>query len=94
MKKYRKDELIKVLVDNMLKPVNSSYDYVIKNPEINGKPWYQYYTFKNKQQVEDFKKFFFDTLTKNCRPKFSRKEADREWSWFFLMYGLKEDFNQ
>ncbi len=92
MKKYRRDEVIKILVDKMLEPYNSSYDYVKSNPKIEGIDWYSYYTFKTVEDLEKFKEFFILTLTKNTSPRFTRSSAEREWPWFNLMYGLKEEY--
>jgi hypothetical protein len=90
--KIKRYDLPKVLIDKMLEPYNSSYDYVLANPEIEGKPWYQYYTYKSEEDLQKFKDFFILTLTKNTTPKFTQKIAEKEWSWFNLMYGLKEEF--
>ncbi len=91
-KKYNRQQVIKVLIDKMLESFGSSYDYVIANPKIDNIPWYQYYTWKTPEDLEKFKEFFIITLTKNTSPKLTKVSAEREWPWFSLMYGLKEDF--
>jgi hypothetical protein len=92
MKKYKRGEVVKVLIDKMLEPFNSSFDEVQANPEIEGKPWFQYYTFKTLEDFEKFKEFFILTFTKNTRPAFTKSQAEKEFSWFNLMYGLKEEY--
>lgn len=89
----RRNEVIKVIIDKMLEPHNSSYDEILVNPEIENKPWYTHYTFNSKEEFDKFKKFFIFTLTKNTTPKYNLKQVKLEWSWFNLMYGLKENFN-
>jgi hypothetical protein len=88
MKKYKRDEVIKVIIDKMLEPHGSSYDEILANPEINGESWYQYYKWTEKER-EDFKNFFIFTLMKNTRPLFKKHYAEIEWKAFDLMYGLK-----
>ena len=92
MKKYKRQDLPKVLIDKMLEPHGSSYDEVVANPKIDGIPWYQYYTWKSQEEVDKFKEFFIFTLTKQTTPKIALKQAEKEWAWFSLMYGLKEEF--
>lgn len=90
----QRENVIKVIIDKMLEPYNSSFDQVLANPEVEGLPWYSYYTFNSKEDLEKFKEFFIITLTKNTIPKYNKKAAESEWSWFNLMYGLKENFQK
>lgn len=94
MSKIQRKDVVKVLIDKMLEPFNSSFDQVLATPEIEGKPWYSYYTFNSQEEVDKFKEFFIFTLTKNTTPRYKLKQAESEWSWFNLMYGLKEDFER
>ena len=93
MVKINKKNLLKYLIDEMLKPYNSSYNKVIEEPIIEGKDWYSFYEYKTKEDFYKFKEFFITTLTKNTVPKYNKKSAENEWVWFNLMFGLKENFN-
>ena len=92
MGKLKRNELVPYLVDKMLEPYGVTYNYVMENPIIDGKPWYQYYTFNSQQEVDDFKKFFIFTLTQSTTPKFRKRTAEVEYEWFNLKCGLKENF--
>lgn len=85
--KLNKDTIIPYLIDKMLDG-KSTFEEVLANPSIDGVDWYTYYTW-TEQEMLSYKKFFIDTLVKNCVPKFTKVMAEREWTMFNLMWGLK-----
>jgi hypothetical protein len=78
--------LIEELVNKMLEKHNIDYDYVKKNPEVNGVEWYRFYTF-TKQESEEFKSWAIDLIKKRLR--MSEKSANYEFDMFNLSYGLR-----
>lgn len=90
MKKYPYDSLetLTVLINKMLEKYNIDIDYVINNPNIENVPWYQYYTF-TKEEHDQWKEFFINHVTKECKPKLTKKRAESAFAWFDLRWGLK-----
>ena len=52
--------------------------------------WFQYYTFKSKEQFEDWKTFCI--LEMISKLKMSKEKAEHEFNWLNLQYGLKQDY--
>ena len=48
----RYNQTFKDLVNKMLEPYNVDYDYVVKNPIIEGNNWYEHYTWTKDDQNE------------------------------------------
>lgn len=82
----KKEEVIRILINKMLEPYKVDYDYIKENPVIDGKNWYTYYTMSEEQEKE-FEAFAIDVFKKEL--KLNQVRAESEYSWFFLMYGLK-----
>lgn len=80
-----KENLIQIIIDKMLEKHGVNYAYILENQEIEGKPWYTYYTF-TKQEEKEFKEWFIKFVGKKI--KFSKKYIEREYALFSLMYGL------
>ena len=92
---YKRDrDLTKAVIDKMLIHAGLDYESVIANPRINNIPWYQYYTW-SQAESEAYKIWYIDFLRNSARPKFSKKEAERQYALFNLCFGLKiqEDEN-
>lgn len=53
----------------------------------NNKEWYSLRTWDS-EQVEIYKKWFLTEIRKDL--KLNKQQAEKEWSWFFLMWGWKE----
>lgn len=75
--------LVKKLVDKQLEPYNLTMEDVIKTPEINGIPWYQYYKEDNPQ---DFYYWAISEIKKDL--KVNRKKTEEVFNQFNLTYGL------
>lgn len=79
------------LVNKMLEPYEVDYEYVVNNPEIEGEPWYQHYTWTMAQENE-FKTWAISRARKvlHCSMSFAQKEV----SMLLLFCGLKcSDYN-
>lgn len=81
-----KENLIPIIIDKMLEKHGVDYAYVLENQEIEGMPWYTYYTF-TKEEEKAFKDWFIKFVGKKI--KFSKKHIEIEYSLFSLMYGLR-----
>ena len=90
MKKYPYNSLetASVLINKMLEKYNITIDHVIDNPEIEGVPWYQYYTF-TEEEHKQWKDFFIEYVTKECKPKITKQGAEERFLWFDMVWGLK-----
>lgn len=90
MKKYPYDseETGKVLINKMLEKHKVDVEYVKANPTIEGIPWYQYYTF-TEEEHQQWKDFFINYVMKECKPKQNKKDAEKKFMWFDMMWGLK-----
>jgi hypothetical protein len=63
----------------------------IKYPTFYKKvPWYRYYTFKTEDQFEEWKSFCI--LEMVSKLKMSKAEAESEFAWLNLKYGLKQEY--
>ena len=63
----------------------------IKYPTFFKKiPWNQYYTFKTEEQFQEWKSFCILEIVSKL--KVSKKEAESEFNWLNLMYGLKQEY--
>lgn len=82
----QKDATLKIIINKMLKPYKIDYDHVIKNPMINGEPWFTYYTMTS-DQYNKLKKFSINVLMIN--EGFTKDYAIKEFAWMNLMWGLK-----
>lgn len=80
--------LIKSLVDKMLEPHGVDYNYVMSNPEIEGKRWYQYYTWTYKE-FDEFKVWAIKEIKKH--EKVSEEIAKKKFGYFHLQFGLRID---
>ena len=79
------DKMVTALINKMLEKHNVDIEFVKKNPEIRGKPWYIYYTF-TPQEEEIFEKWAIDFIKKSL--KCSKERARHEYAWFNLAWGL------
>lgn len=80
------DNLIKELINKELEPHGVDFDFVVANERIDGVDWFWYYTM-----TEDAEKEFKTWAVKRIKEvlKCSKERAEREYSGFSLMYGLK-----
>ena len=70
---------------HLVKPMSNwgiGYKYVIENPKIDGKDWYQHFTFTTEEESR-FEKFAKRKI-KKCYPY----NYNKQYSWFSMMYGL------
>lgn len=86
------DEAVRLIIDNQLKKYNVDMTYVINNPEIDGDPWYTYYTFDSKEEYQKWEKFAKRILKKSC-PYLDEEIINRRFSYLMLMWGLKTNYD-
>lgn len=89
-KKYKvgSDEMGRVIIEKMLEKYNINFDYLLKHSTIDEVPWYDYYTFTTEEAAQ-FKAWVIEFLQKECTPKRTLKQAEKDYAWFYLEYGLK-----
>ena len=86
-----KDEIVRLIINKQLKPYKVDYDYVIKNPQINGEDWFRYYRFNNEKEFEKWKRYSIKLLKRHVTQG-SEEIANREFSMIDLYYGLMHNY--
>ena len=87
-----KEVLFRLIIDAQLKKYGVDYDYIMKNQQIEGEPWYTYYTFDSKQESEKWEKFA-KKLFRKATPSADESYINKRFSMFNLMWGLKTTYN-
>lgn len=90
MNKKKLEEAVLASIEYMLKPYGVSVCDVSKNPIIEGKHWFHYYTFKSKEQFEDWKEQTISIFRKHA--KVSKSTAKKYFNQLNFQYGLREDY--
>lgn len=99
MKKFKKNDskIWEIFIDKQLEKHNTSIKTIMQLPnhEIEGKPWYQYYTHTFKEE-SDWKEWCYNFYKTDVygATKLSRKKFDRDFIWFNLMFGLRTIENE
>ena len=79
-------EITKKLINYELKPFGKKYEDVLNwKKKI---PWYETYKFENEEEHDKWKNKCIKFLRTKVRSKMTIKNAEKEMSWFSLMYGL------
>lgn len=81
----------KNIINYMLRKYNVDFQYVIDNPEIEGTPWYQYYTFDSEKEVEQWKKYSLKQF-KRAYPYSTTEYNEKRVKWIDFQYGLKRSY--
>ena len=79
------------LINMMMEKYNLTYDDILSHVDenkrwiIDGKDWFQYYTF-TEEEADEFREKAIELIKKRLRC--SKANAKNEFSWWNLMYGL------
>ena len=90
-KESKIDALNIELINMMLEKHGITYDTVVANLDenkrwlIDGKDWYSYYKL-TRTEYEEFRKKAVALIMKKL--KYSKKGAEKEFSWWYLYIGL------
>jgi len=87
-----KEEILEACINKELEPYQVTYRQIKENPLIEGIEWYSHFTFNSKEQFESWKYFCISLFRKEL--KHSKKQAEREFDWLNLMYGLKQEYEK
>jgi|694.fasta_scaffold00478_11 hypothetical protein len=82
----KKEKLVKELINKMLEKHAVNYDDIKENQKIGDIEWFMYYTW-TQEEYEIFKKWAIPLIKKTLR--ITKEGAEKEFSWFDLMWGLK-----
>lgn len=82
-----RDEILKKMINAELKPYGKEMNDVIGKDN-----WFQEYTFKTEEEYSKWKEYCINLMIKEVNPKRTIKEAEKEFSWLDIMYGLKCEF--
>ena len=83
------DKFIEKALKKMFKVVGAEKEFSLdycKKPE-----WYMNYTWTN-DQVKEYKAWFIKNAMKDLQ--LTKKGAEREWGYFFLQWGWRQDFSE
>lgn len=93
-------EVIEACINKKLEPYGITYDDVKKGTRVEFTdlykyteeevPWYQQYTFNSKEEYESWREFCINLFRKEL--KMSKAKAEKEFNWFDLNYGLKQNY--
>ena len=83
--------VIKLIINKELLKFGVDYDYIVKNQKINNEMWYEYYKFANEKEYLQWRKYSVKAIKKYLG--YSKKTANKEFSFFSLNYSLKFDFD-
>jgi hypothetical protein len=80
------DKVFVDLINKMLEKHGVNYDFVLANPFIDGKDWFHYFTWTEKD-YEDFNEWAVNLLAK--KKQWSKDYSKKQMVWFMLAYGLR-----
>lgn len=91
-KKLTDTEFLKLIIDKELEIAGADFrfDDIIAMPDEERRAfkWFQIYGFNTYQEYMEWKNFFFEKFY-DWQPKYiTKKQAEREFSWINLQYGL------
>ena len=82
-----------IILEKMIDAELKSYNIGMKDI-IDSKDWFSKYTFKTKEEYQEWKNYCIDLMTKGITPKRTKKQAEREFMWLDMQYGLKCEFER
>ena len=86
----KKQEILEMCINKELEPHRVTCQYVRENPLIDGQDWFSHFTFKSKEEFDEWKSFCITLFRKEL--KYSKIQSEREFDWVNLMYGLKQEY--
>lgn len=98
MKKYKRSDpefgnmLINKALEKYVETVESVKAKQDKIKAETGKEWYEYYTFDTKEEWENWRDFCINAMMTQLIPKMSKQMAEKEFAWFDLAKGLKQQY--
>lgn len=90
-KVYSPEKMLRMFVDAELRPFGVKMSDVEgeENGIIDGKKWFEYYTFKTKSQEEVWKEYCSRIFRRHAYPWYVEKRRfNKEFCWISLQYGL------
>ena len=85
-----KKEILEMCINKQLEPHSLTYNAVFQKPSVDGEDWFIYYTFNSKEQFESWKSYCITLFMKELKQ--TKSQAEREFDWLNLMYGLKQEY--
>nr|DAL03104.1 MAG TPA: hypothetical protein [Crassvirales sp.] len=94
-KVYTPEQLLKAIIDAELRPYSKTFEDINTEEKgiINGVKWFEYYTFKTKEQEDIWNEYCSKLIRKHWKPWYiSKREADKCLSSIRLEYGLMSEY--
>lgn len=87
---FSDEAYLKALLNKMLEKYNITVEHVVDNPEIDGIPWYQYYTNTTQEDL-DWREWCYQFAKKNVigASKLTKSAFEGLMALFYLDYSLK-----
>lgn len=86
--KYSIQELLTLMINKQLEK------YKLTIEDVEGiENWFLKYTFDTHEEYLEWKKYCINLLLKKSKVRFNKTNAEKEFNWIDLMYGLKQAYN-
>lgn len=83
--------IIKLIINKELYKFGIDYDYVVKHQEIDGKRWFEYYTFDNPKEYLSWERYSLRVIRWYYTS--TKEQAKKEFSMLSLNYSLMFNFD-
>lgn len=83
------DKILELMINAELKLHGKEMNDVLSKDN-----WFREYTFKTEEEYSKWKEYCINLMTKEVSPKRTIKEAEREFTWLDVMYGLKCEYEK
>lgn len=87
-----KQEILEACINKELEPFRVNYQTIKDQPIIFGEDWFSHYPFTTKERFEEWKDFCIKLFRKELKQ--NKSQAEREFDWLNLMYGLKQEYEK
>ena len=97
-KKITEEEFLEMLINKELEIAEAPIRYkdikAMPKEEQREFEFFTRYTFKTKEQYEEWEKFFYDHVYDWLPKSVSKGRIKNEFGWINLNWGLKQDYNE
>lgn len=92
--KYSDTNITKTLINKMLEKHGVTVEDIerLEDYKIDGKDWFTYYTWTQKES-DEYRRWFCQYFLKNVSPKMPMKKILQMYEWFNADRGLKIEEN-
>ena len=85
------NNIIKLIINKELWRFGVDYDYVVKHQKIDGKKWFEYYTFNSPKEYRSWERYSLRVIKWYYTS--TKEQAQKEFSMVSLNYSLVLNFD-